>query len=442
MKIKFIAAAVAAIAAQSAFALTPAQTQQVQIDFQNGVAGNHVVYLSGASALAKSVPGALAKLCSDTVTVFNSTDSNVKAYSCTVGGAVPVAGMNAGDKLLVGLSVSEGSFSAVLSQNASNFGYDIGAGTKQVQNNQINFSNLTVNGSGQYTTLFRKQTAGGFLDVEPRLFDDLIGNPALSALSVDYGTTPVAAAQAFGVAVSPALYAALQDAQGLIAGGCAAGDYSVDCQPSISKAQYASIVANTNAGYIADWSVLGLADAQPVNLCRRVATSGTQAASNAFFLGKGCSVAAFEPTAASDSNPGVFNIVENSGSSNVATCLSNASNFAIGVISAENAAASTTWKFVKLDGVALWDGVKARQNAIDQKYAFAFEFVTATRNSASAAEQGLIAALGTAIADPAVTDLTGIMIAPGAAGINADAPTKIAKGTTGGNSCAPSLYYY
>ncbi|GAB2882932.1 hypothetical protein GCM10027046_09150 [Uliginosibacterium flavum] len=439
MKLKFIAVAVAAIAAQSAFALTPLQTKAVQINFQNGVANNHVVYLSGASALAKSVPGALAKLCSDSVTTFTNADSNIKAYSCTVGGAVPVAGMAVGSKLLVGLSVSEGSFSGVLSQNATNFTYDIGAGVKNVQNNQIDFSAVASDAATLIPAVFRKQTAGGFLDVEPRLFDDLVSNPALAALNVSYTTTPVAAGQSFGVAVSPALYAALQVAQGIT---CAAGDYSVACQPSISKGQYASLVAQSNAGFIADWSVLGLSDAQPVNLCRRVATSGTQAASNAFFLGKGCSSAAFDPSAAADQNAGTFNIVENSGSSNVATCLSNASNFAIGVISAENALATTTWKFVKLDGVAVWDGVKARQNTIDQKYDFAFEFVTATRNSASAASQGLIAALGTAIADPLVTDLTGIFIVPGAAGINADAPGKIAKATTGGNSCAAPLYYF
>ena len=440
MKLKFIAMAVAAIAAQSAFALTPLETKAVQINFQNGVANNHVVYLSGASALAKSVPGALAKLCSAAgVTAFTSSDSNVKAYSCTVGGAVPVAGMAVGSKLLVGLSVSEGSFSGVLSQNASDFTYDIGAGVKHVQNNQIDFSAVASDASTVVSTFFRKQTAGGFLDVEPRLFDDLVSNPALAALSVSYSTAPVAAGQSFGVAVSPSLYAALQVAQGI---ACTAGDYSVACQPSISKGQYASIVAQANAGFIADWSVLGLTDAQPVNLCRRVATSGTQAASNAFFLGKGCSSAAFEPSGAGDQVVGVFNIVENSGSSNVATCLSNASNFAIGVISAENALATTTWKFVKLDGVAVWDGVKARQNTIDQKYGFAFEFQTATRSSASAPSQGLIAALGTAIADPLVTDLTGIFIVPGAAGLNADAPSKIAKASSAGNSCAQPLYVY
>ncbi|GAA5163594.1 hypothetical protein [Viridibacterium curvum] len=452
MKIKFIAAAIAAVCAQSSFALDFAATKAVQLAFEAGTAGNHVVYLTGASALRASVPGALQKICAaGTFTQFDGSDSNIKAYSCTIGSTLVPAGMAAGDKLLVGLSVSEGSFSAVISQNATNFTYDFGAGTKNAQNNQLNFNTTAFTN----TSVFRKQSAGGFMDVQPTLFSNLA--EALPSLNVSYTTTPVAAGQAFGVAVSPALYKALQHAQNLTTaegGACAENNYSAACQPSISKTQYASLVSQGNAGYIADWSILGVTGGTPVNLCRRVATSGTQAASNAFFLGKGCSVGSVEPSGAAENNPGVFNIVENSGSSNVATCLYDSAaadketKFAIGVISAENAAATTAWRFVKLDGVSLFEGVaggKARQNAIDMKYAFHFEFQTVTRNSASAAAQGLIAALGSAISDPTLTDLTGITIAPGlnAAGeFNADKPTLIQKASTGGNSCAAATYVF
>lgn len=450
MKLKFIACAVAAVCAQSAFALDFTATKAIQVAFEAGSTTNHVVYLTGASALAKSVPGALDKICAaGTRTTFVSTDSNVNAYSCTIGATVVPAGMAAGDKLLMGLSVSEGSFSGVISQTSANFTYNFGAGVKNAWNNQIDFATATAAPSATSAVLIRRRSAGGFMDVQPALFSDLAAAlPSLDANPSNYTETPVAAGQAFGVAVSPALYSALQTAQGLIAGGCAAGSYTAACQPSITKGQYASLIAQSNAGAISNWSSLGLSDVQAVNICRRVPTSGTQASSNAFFLGKGCSSGGASPSTAADSTAGSYVVSELSGSSNVATCLSNASNFAIGVISAENALATTTWKFVKLDGVALFEGVvggKARQAAIDQKYAFHFEFVTVSRNSANAASQGLIAALGSTISDPTLTDLTGITIVPGvnaAFEVNADKPALIQKATTGGQSCAPALYFY
>ncbi|MEC5386785.1 hypothetical protein VVD49_13705 [Uliginosibacterium sp. H3] len=435
MKIKFIALALAAFGAQSAFALDALVTKSIQ---DGTLANSHVVYLSGASALKASVPLALAKLCSDSVTAFTyaSDASNVRAYSCTIKSTAALAaegitGLDgwATHKLLLGLSVQNGSLTAILSQDTA----------AANQNQQVDFSSVTTAATSSVTTAFKKQTIGGFLDVNPELFSTVLaGYPSLS---VSYATTPVAAGQSFGIAVSPSLYTALQTAQGIT--GCT-NNLSPACQPSISKGQYASLIASVNAGYISDWSVLGLSDAKAVNICRRVSTSGTQAASNNYFLGKGCSFGGQDPSSLADSSAGVYNVSEGSGTGNAVTCLSDATNFAIGVLSAENASASSVWRFVKLDGVPVYDGVKARQTSIDQKYDFSYEFVYVTRNSASAVEKSLLAALGTAVSDPTITDLVGIYVAPGnvAGKVNADLPLQVAKATRGGNVCQPSLYAF
>jgi hypothetical protein len=432
MKLKFIACVVAAACAHSAFALDALVTKSIQ---DGSLANSHVVYLSGASGLKASVPLALAKLCSDSVTAFTySADaSNVRAYSCTIKSVAALAaegitGLDswATHKVLLGLSVQNGSFTAILSQD----------GAAANQNQQVDFSSVTSAATTSVTTAFKKQTIGGFMDVNPELFAGL-SVPA----GVNYTTTTVAAGQSFGVAVSPSLYTALQTAQGIT--GCL-NNLSPACQPSITKGQYASLIAQANAGYIADWSVLGLSDAQPVNICRRVSTSGTQAASNNYFLGKGCSTGGQEPSALADNNPGVYNVSEGSGTGNAVTCLSSATNFAIGVLSAENASASSVWRFVKLDGVPVYDGVKARQSAIDQKYDFSYEFVFVTANAASAVQKSFVAALGTAVSDPTITDLVGIYVAPGnvAGKLNADLPGQVSKAFRNGNVCQPSLYAF
>ena len=459
MKMKFIAVAVAATCAQSAFALDALVTKSIQ----NGtLANSHAVYMSGASALKKSVPLAFAKLCSDAVTTFNSSAdaSNVFAYSCTIKSVAQLAAENisgldawATHKVLLGLSVQNGSLTAVLGQNASDL--VLADGTTHAQNLQINFANVTSAATTTIADTVRKQTIGGFMDVNPELFSDVIAG--VSGLSVSYTTTPAAAGQLFGIAVSPKLYTALQLSQGLIGGtvaaptGACVSNKSLACQPSITKGQYASLIAQQNAGFIADFSALGTS-VSPVNLCRRVQTSGTQAGSNNFFLGKGCSTGGVLPAALADASAGVFNISEGSGTGNAVSCLSDSTvgkEYAIGVLSAENASASSVWSFIKLDGVGFYDGSettpgKSRQAAIDQKYDYAYEFVTVTRNSASAQEQALLAGISSAISDPTITDLVGIYVAPGnAAGkTNVDLPSQVSKASRSGNACSPSLFVF
>jgi hypothetical protein len=168
----------------------------------------------------------------------------------------------------------------------------------------------------------------GLTDVEPSLFvnatvnqplvnstwDGTNGNiaaetPEYSSFSIGTGstftvgslsaTTPYPAFGAiFGIAASQKLYNALQADQiatSVLPSGCTTGSTAASCVPFISKAQYASLIASPNqviTGSLGYAPLFGSTAAQAsygaVEVARRDQGSGTQASSNAYFLGEGC----------------------------------------------------------------------------------------------------------------------------------------------------------
>jgi len=184
-----------------------------------------------------------------------------------------------------------------------------------------------------------------------------------------------------GIAASPSLYSALQADQisaGLIPGAptCTAGSVSSPastCAPIISKAQYASIVANTggamNASIYGLFQHTALAGNGAFELARRDQGSGTQASSNAFFLNDGCTnkdaEAPFSPQLPVGSagnvtyNATTTDVLTQLGAPSLGSAL--ASSFVIGIVSVENESslnsAAATGKggtgsgFLKLEGV-------------------------------------------------------------------------------------------
>ncbi|MBK7767150.1 MAG: hypothetical protein IPI44_14240 [Sulfuritalea sp.] len=88
---------------------------------------------------------------------------------------------------------------------------------------------------------------GGFSDVEKQLWIDAFDAVPVTDFAVtDVVVTPVAAGQPFSIAVSRPLYKAMQDAQGITGTGapaCDENNQAARCQPSITKRQYASVVA-------------------------------------------------------------------------------------------------------------------------------------------------------------------------------------------------------
>ena len=186
----------------------------------------------------------------------------------------------------------------------------------------------------------------------------------------------VGAGQGFGVVVSPALYTLLQ------------ADQATSGVPSISKAQYASLMTQTG-GF---WNTLlpnGTAHAAlPLTLDRRSLTSGTQASAELFFLENPCatgpvsgSVGATVGTSAGQSfvDGSDTLIVKQAASSDaVLADAASTSAYVIGVVSLENAQPASSWKFVAIDGVHPGTANAPefqKTNLVNGRYAFAYETV-------------------------------------------------------------------
>lgn len=467
MKMKLIAAAVAAIAANSAFALDLSASTAA-------ITAGRVVYATGASAPTKIVFNAFRNSCqAGTIHAYTSADisaatiatstpgdsswKNFGAYSCTLrtdlvqaDGVTPVTW--AGQSVVFMHTVDGGSIKSVY-----------GLSTDSVQ--QVALLKNTLAGcaaSGKATAnsdpvyhkceTAKRQAEGGFSDVEKQMWGALYASDPVAGINLaDVNVTPAGAGQGFGVAVSKALYQALQVKQGITSAACTADTIAAitdpACMPTITKRDYASIAnADGFSPTKTDWSfLLGSTGAgKKVNLCRRVDTSGTQASSNIFFLANPCSgyedqIGKRYPATAADSSA-TFNVVENSGTGDVKKCLSGkttgipVTDFAIGVVSAENnptvpATADDSWRFVKVDGMNIYDGAGNRANAMNGKYDFAYELVLHTHATLTKPESSeLFGAMIVAMSDASMPAIDGLY------------RLVDAKGTRGGNSCAPFAY--
>lgn len=327
------------------------------------------VYLAGASATATNYVAALTTLCTGNAgTVTNLGSGNVFAVKCSKN-FKNIAGVDA-----VSFNVAGGSFTAVTTS----------AGTATAD-----FINPAASTPSSLVMTGARSSEGGFLDIDGAAFssDDL----AAAGLSASPATTPASFSQVFGVAVSPALYTALQSAQGLA--GCGIDSLSAACQPNITKAQYTSIVSsafNTAKQDINATLNVGTAG-DMLTVCRRVSTSGTQASSNQYFLngfiGTGANGGSVDVAKAADyatANSGLtsYDVQEGEGTANARTCLSG-TGYAVGVLSLENAPDLTTrsggqradrkWRFVKVNGVNAWAaGVNHTDTAKNGSYDFWF----------------------------------------------------------------------
>lgn len=480
MNLRHIALASAVVAAGPAFAATGS------LNALYGVTAARTIYVSGASALSGSLAAAVGALCtggSANVKVHGiggtTSYSDGRVAVCTTSSAGPAAGLYAGPFAVVKRD-TDGSFAGVgpvISGTAL---------TKWADVNNCDSTALTC----ALDTTTAIVPAGGLSDVETAVWQGLNKTGALAA-SVPTSTAGITkvsgfAAQGFGVMVSEELYKAMQNVQkadGRLASSCVTGDFTAGaCQPSISKAEYAAIARADNANYVVNAGVSGSAT-DPINLCRRVETSGTQASSNVFFLNNACSNASptfgavnpkFVDFTGGGVNPvtfsssagqnvsgnyddfgGAFGLFEGSGTGDARNCVINRNNgqnpnkvadglgkFAIGWISLENAPAAG-WKLVKLDGVspnayqtaAGWVAdSNQRVNVAKGLYDAMFEFEMIYPTAGTHA--GFFGALKTAFADPTVLNTRGIVIAPGTF-THSSNPTLVAKGTRNGNNCAP-----
>ena len=328
------------------------------------------VYLAGASATSANYQSALTSLCTanaGTATTLSS-GSNLFAIKCSKDFS-GLPGVNA-----VSFNVSGGSFTAV---------------TTSAGSDTADFINPAASTTSSIVMTGARKSEGGFMDIDAAAFP--ASELGAAGLSEAPATSAASFSQVFGVAVSPALYTALQTAQGLA--GCGIDSVTPACQPNITRAQYTSIVAETfNTAKMDISATLNVGNAgDKLTVCRRVSTSGTQASSNQFFLnffvgGDGAAAGALNPadqaTYGAGSGLDSYEVQEGSGTGNARTCLS-AAGYALGVLSMENAPdltnrvggqrADRKWRYVKVNGVHAYEpAVNSTATAKAGQYEFWF----------------------------------------------------------------------
>ena len=287
------------------------------------------------------------------------------------------------------------------------------------------------------------------------MYDAVKGGVALSKL-----TTKPLAMQGFAIAVNNNFYNALQAAQ--FGAACAAGTYTEACQPSISRAQYASLV--TKDGSIKSAAGFIPGDTTVLTLARRDLLSGTQATSDIYFASAVCnaldakskinahggsltSMLAADATAYA---PGLV-VHENVQTGDVETDLKLTTGYSIGVI-ALSKGTSTSYKFVKLDGVspnfakggtAVLGSTALRNNMINgswglQMTAYAVYPTAAatTYDATKAAKADLIKQMVSDLSDASLHDLSAIGYFNGT-GTNAYKQTQVSR--VAGNNCSPLI---
>jgi len=282
----------------------------------------------------------------------------------------------------------------------------------------------------------RQVPDAGVSDVDPQF---LLATYRLAPDAIDVLTVHHANAFIFGVPVNLGLRNALQSARFAPDDPCNPGNpryfdsvaaprgaqiprgESEQCMPSLSQPQLAGIFS----GRLTRWHLLmtpgGLPlatrDAQSgqiraapgvrppsddrVYVCRRVDTSGTQAAYEMFFLRQRCTTGVTPFVSAGD------NVVVGSVSSDVPNCLNalDEKNFwAVGILSTETVESlkKDHWRFIKMDGVA-----PTLFNTYNGRWSFFVEQSYQWRNDRSGQELrgpklALMSRIGTALGDPGI----------------------------------------
>jgi len=290
------------------------------------------------------------------------------------------------------------------------------------------------------------------------MYDAVKGGVALSKL-----TTKPLAMQGFAIAVNNNFYNALQNYQistGALPATCT-GSYTEACQPSISRAQYASLV--TKDGSIKSSAGFIPGSTEVLTLARRDQLSGTQATSNIYFASEVCNaldakskvnnhggaLTVMQKADATAYAPGLV-VNENVQTGDVETDLKLTTGYSIGVI-ALSKGNSTSYKFVKLDGVspnfakggtAVLGSTALRNNMINgswglQMTAYAvYPTAAATYDAKKAPKADLIQQMVSDLSNASLHDLSAIGYFNGT-GTNAYKQTQVSR--VAGNNCSPLI---
>lgn len=469
LKLKKLAITLAAtFSATSAFAAAVTPT-----DIQNATTLNQA-WISGASAPTLNVFLGFAAGCeANTLATFHggsagavfpgstSSAGNTFAYACKRGGVVSV----------LYHTTQGGSFNAFaphVPNDVAGTGFGVTTNLNRLANvatnSCTNVGAISVSGQGD-APVYRcattingftatdntpKKPAGGFSDVEAALF-------GISAAG--FGDEKNAGVtQVFGVMASESLYRAMQVAQGIYTSTAAAATNDAGFlprnAPSISREQYASLVSDP----LVSWAPLGVDDSKEVIIARRVNTSGTQASSNAFFLGNPCvdnpaTGGKLSPIGADVSDPGFVNVIEGGETGDVRSAISNASaanEFAIGVVSLENVPA-TGRRYLKVEGVHPEAGPNntvdnfARYTSAQGQYPFQIELKAFVANEAKGTfGETVINNIISGLSTVACTTVPrGLVLNSASTACSAtNSGVHITKATRKGNNCRPLTWKF
>jgi hypothetical protein len=382
---KLILALATVVAAPAAFAVD-LTTSPVAVPVDNQL------FLTGATAQSPGIALSVARLCTSGAGTLNTLTDGLavpvlKAWKCDAPATATYADMP-------GIT---GPFIVYKNEGGSLGGINplrTGANT-----NQLNAANCTLVSGTKYSCAgtVAKPTHLGFSDVSEKIFKAKNLLSAQTAGNVYTTDIPTGAGQGFGIVVSPALYTLLQADQG------------TSGQPSISRAQYASLTTQTSNL----WDVL-LPNAtshasQPLTIARRGTTSGTQASAELYFLGNPClaglapiggslnSVAGSAAGTSFGSGANQFIFKQEASSDAVLADAASATAYVIGVVSLENPQPASSWKYVAIGGVSP-GGVGApdwqRVNTLKGSYDFAYESFMFQNTKASIGTANLLGNIG------------------------------------------------
>lgn len=489
MKIRQIAMFVSGLsfsAMSFAAPVTPAE-----IDAARSNSTLQQAWITGASAPTQTVYEGWVRGCdANTNSIFTTSGGtsvrpgsigNYSAYACKRGGIVSVlyhtldgGSLNAYTPHTIGSVLARVKFvgtgsgcsgtplTYVDNVNPAN-NADVYKSCTQVGSNLPSTGATNVTNSANATALAADPNApqlpvGGYSDVEAALFSASIGGGNVSSKGTE---SDAGVGQVFGLAVSIPLYRALQVAQGLA--DVDPSTFDPVNAPNINSAQYTSLIT---PGGTQTWDVLLPGNTNKVRIERRVDTSGTQSSSNAFFLKNPCSSGVNQTLPPSDNtqNTSSYIVTLHSGSGNVKTAITTASNavnavdqFAIGVLSAENnwrtdSSSSAGYRYVKVDGVhpETGDTDRARRTAANGDYKFHMEmkqFVRADyagKPAKTPFEAAVLNQITNALKNPDASTCNvfprGLTLNP-ANGSSCTVGVEVAKVTNLGNNCAAPIQF-
>ena len=425
MKLNTMAAAVA-------LAFSSLASAQVAAPVISAVAAGNTIYISGASAQANPLDNILKK----TTAVFD--DGNMVVKLSGPGGSIgyygkAAAAINATQPNILVIYNSTNGSAAGLNQLLSTDAVEAEATVLTLATCGA-VSGTTGTWAAACTSSAPQETHMALSDVYASEFgssgslclanDPDNGCPGAGYIdpAADIKTASTAAStglEGFGVIVNANLYDALLAKNiddGVLPGSCSTSTFSTivggstpaTCMPSIRKADYAYLAQGgltTNADRLVKTAAAGAV----TKLARRDELSGTQAASNIFFLNNVCGSAgyfgALTPARSFNGNAKLV-ISEETATGSVETTVGNTTTgFALGVVSSSRAdkfnTTSKAFSFVKIDGVSPVHGALGaydatrRYNIINGAYNFVTEMAAYIRNS----ETGTPAVVATAIAN-------------------------------------------